>query len=177
MIERTGGKRRAGGGAANPSAKRRPRRGLWLMIGFCLIVFAVIVVYETRRELARQQQAATAPEESTAEAETPAASLEPSTLAGRLKEHYRSHELPFGWVVTGTGAPDDQRGAVRIAFAPSPQDRRYGHGAPLEDVQNGAFCPPATAKFWDGMADRKVAVELSDKTGVIRVIECEAVAR
>jgi hypothetical protein len=170
MIGRAPAKRRTDRTTSEQTPARRPRLGLWIMIGFCLLVFVVVVVYETQRELGRQREAATGPEEPAAEAAS--SSLEPSTLAGRLKEYYRSHELPLGWVVVESAAPDERAGTVRIAFAPSPQDRRYGQGAPLEDVEAGSFCP-TTAKFWAGIEDRKVVVELSDKTGAIRTIACE----
>ncbi|MGD9538723.1 MAG: hypothetical protein AB7P52_15620 [Alphaproteobacteria bacterium] len=172
MTGRAPAKRRTGKAEA-PLPSRRKRRGLWIMIGFCLLVFVIIVVYETQREFARQQQAATGPAEQPAE--TPSASLEPATLAGRLKEYYRSHELPLGWVVIGSAAPDERAGTVRIGFSPPPQDRRYGQAAPLEDVQNGTFCP-VSEKFWNGMEDRKVTVELSDKTGLIRTMTCKPIA-
>ena len=173
MTGRAPAKRRAGKAEA-PLPMCRPRRGLWIMAGFCLLVFVIIVVYETQRELARQQQALTGLAEPAAE--TPAAPLEPATLAGRLKEYYRSHELPPGWVVIGSAAPDERAGTVRIGFSPPPQDRRYGQAAPLEDVANGSFCP-VSATFWNGMEDRAVTVELSDKTGLIRTIACAPPAR
>jgi hypothetical protein len=174
MIGRAPAKRRTDKTTAEQTPARRPRLGLWIMIVFCLLVFVVVVVYETQRELTRQREATTGPVEQGEEA--PSASLEPTTLAGRLMEYYRSHELPLGWVVIGTAAPDERAGTVLIAFSPSPQDRRYGQGAPLEDVETGSFCP-LTAKFWAGMEDRRVTVELSDKTGVIRTIACEPMTR
>lgn len=176
MIQGGREKRRAAKTLPGGPATGR-RRGLWLMIGFSLVVFVIIVVFETQHELARQQRM-TLPGDSSGQApaslaEAAAAPAAPLSLLGRLKEHYRSHELPHGWVVGGTISPTEDAATVRIVFSPSPQDARYGQSAPREDVEGGAFCPEDAA-FWAGLEDRRVSVELGDKNGAIKTIECAA---
>ena len=148
------------------------------MIGFSLVIFVVVVLFETQHELARQQQimAPEGPPESAASSalKATAATAEPVTLLGRLKEHYRSHELPRGWTVGGVDAPSEAAATVHIVFTPSPQDSRYGQGAPTEDIAKDAFCPEGP-KFWTGLEDRQVAVELSDKGGAIKTMPCAVV--
>ncbi len=174
MIDRGREKRRGNPlpGAARPAR----RRGLWLMIGVSLVIFVVVVVFETRRELARQQQiaapgGATEDQAQTTASAATANSSEPATLLGRLKAHYRSHELPSGWTVGGLDAPTEAEATVRIVFSPSPQDSRYGLSAPADDIAKGAFCPEGS-QFWLGLEDRLVAVELSDKSGAVKTIPC-----
>lgn len=145
------------------------------MIGFCFVVFVVIVVAETQNELARQAQqsppSANAPVLN--EAEVAKADLEPVSLQKRLKEYYRAHDLPVGWVVAGIEAPQDDAGTVRIVFSPSPTDRRYGQPAPADDVAHGSFCP-TPPEFWKTANGAVIRVELGDKTGVIKMMACEA---
>jgi len=145
------------------------------MIAFCVVVFVVIVVFETQSELGRQARQPTAPTDAAAssQADMAKAGLEPVSLQKRLSEYYRSHDLPTGWVVAGISAPGEDAGTVRLVFSPSPQDRRYGQPAPAKDVANGSFCPkPAT--FWAEANGAAISAELSDKTGVIKTIACTA---
>lgn len=175
MNER-GRARRADLAEARPRGPRRPsRRGLWVMIAFCLVVFVVIVAAETRTQLTHQAEQAppatdiaTTPEEATANA-----GLEQVSLLKRLKEYYRSHELPVGWVVAGIDAPRDDAATVRIVFSPAVLDRRYGQPAPAEDVANARFCPDAPA-LWAAVNGAAISAELGDKTGVIKTIACAA---
>ncbi len=174
MIDRGSGKRRASHSLpGDPKAKRR--RGLWLMIGFSLVIFIVIVLFETQRELARQQEIATpgttAADTAGAANEATAATGEPVTLLGRLKEHYRAYDLPMGWRVAGIDAPTEMAATVRIVFSPSPQDRRYGQSAPAEDTATDVYCPSGP-QFWAGLEDRLVEVELSDKNGAVKTLYC-----
>lgn len=175
MIQRGREKQHVSGTIPGTRSPGRRRRGLWAMIGFSLVIFVVIVIFETQHELARQRQIA-APEAGSASrtqaAEaTAAASVEPVTLLGRLKEHYRSHDLPRGWTVAGIVSPTNDVATVRIVFSPSPQDSRYGQSAPAADVAQGSFCPEGSA-FWSGLEDRRVTVELGDKGGALKTIEC-----
>lgn len=105
------------------------------MIAFCFLIFVVVVVAETQNELARQagQTPPNANAPAMTEADAAKADLEPVSLQRRLKEYYRAHDLPVGWVVTGIDAPQDDAGTVRIVFSPSPTDRRYGQPAPADD--------------------------------------------
>ncbi|MSO68664.1 MAG: hypothetical protein EXQ98_00055 [Alphaproteobacteria bacterium] len=145
------------------------------MIGFSLVIFIVIVLFETQRELARQQDIAapgtTAEGTAGAAHQATAATGEPVTLLGRLKEHYRAYDLPMGWRVAGLDAPTELAATVRIVFSPSPQDRRYGQSAPVDDIATDAFCP-AGPQFWVGLEDRLVTVELSDKNGAVKTLHC-----
>ena len=145
------------------------------MIAFCFIIFVVVVVAETQSELARQAQqsppSANAPVLN--EAEAAKADLEPVSLQKRVKEYYRAHDLPVGWVVTGIEAPRDDAGTVRIVFSPSPTDRRYGQPAPADDLDHGSFCP-TLPEFWKATNGAAITVELGDKTGVIETMTCEA---
>lgn len=176
MVSERHEKRRSAKSLPSAPGSRR-RRGLWLMIGFSVIVFVVIVIFETQHELARQRQAA-APGNAADSGDAPVAAgtaapmAEPVTLLGRLKEHYRSHDLPRGWTVGAIDAPSDMAAVVRIVFSPSPQDSRYGQGAPAEDVFAGQYCPEGDA-FWSGLEDRRVTVELGDKGGTVKTIACE----
>ncbi len=172
MIQQERGKRHTTKSLPRGVAPGR-RRGLWLMIGVSLLIFIVIVVFETQHELARQRQLATPEGGSETELPTSAAVTEPITLLGRLKEHYRSHDLPRGWTVGEIVAPTETAATVRIVFSPSPQDARYGQAAPAEDIFKSGYCPQGAA-FWSGLEDREVTVELGDKGGPIMTIACGA---
>jgi hypothetical protein len=148
------------------------------MIGFCLVVFVVIVVFETQNELARQARqdggssGASLGDPSSA-GERPAAEAETEPLGRRVRAYYRAHDLPHGWVFAGLIERGAAAVTVRITFSPTPQDRRYGQAAPAEDVLHGSFCP-TPAEFWRGAGSAAITVELGDKTGVIRAIDCRA---
>lgn len=176
-MDKGGHTKRQGVAEAPARGPRRPgRRGLWTMIAFCFLIFVVVVVAETQNELARQagQTPPNANAPAMTEADAAKADLEPVSLQRRLKEYYRAHDLPVGWVVTGIDAPQDDAGTVRIVFSPSPTDRRYGQPAPADDLDHGPFCP-TPPEFWQAANGAAIKVELGDKTGVIETMTCVAV--
>jgi hypothetical protein len=141
------------------------------MIGFCALVFVVIVAFETQSELARLEQAGEMPADGSGVAT--GTNTESVSLFKRVKEYYRTHDLPRGWTVAGVVEGGPEAATVRIAFLPSPQDPRYGQSAPAEDVANGSFCPKP-AEFWHGAERALITVELNDKTGAFKTVECVA---
>lgn len=148
---------------------RVPARLVWG--AFILLVFVIVVVYEMRQELEREERAA-AVESQTA---LPAAAGDEAVVRAtqRLVEYYRAHDLPKGWRIAGIAPGDAATVAVAIVFSPSLQDSRYGQPAPADDLVADRFCPadPAIRHDFPAIA---VRVDLSDKSGPLTPFACES---
>ena len=92
----------------------------------------------------------------------------------RLKNYYRSHDLPAGWEV-GTIAPNAEGEiAVPLHFSPGIGSARYGDASRPGEIHTANACPATPAGLWATLAAQRFVVVVNDKTGVIARIPCTA---
>lgn len=148
-------------GAVKPPS-RVPARLVWGT--FILLIFVVVVIYEMRQELEKEERVEIDSAQAT-DAETVARATQ------RLAEYYRAHDLPKGWRIASIAPSDETTVTAKITFSPSLQDSRYGQAAPAEDLVEDRFCP-ADASIARDFPAVAVRVDLSDKSGALTTFAC-----
>ncbi len=154
-------------------ARRRktgvPAKRRWLRYGIIVgILLLFVIVYETGQQLRRgntgAEQHAAAPG-----AEEP---VDPEDSVRRIKNYYRSHDLPAGWEVGDTVRAATGAVEVEVYFSPGIRSARHGEAARPREIGRHNACPTEESDLWGELAEAAFEIEVNDKTGVIDRFAC-----
>jgi hypothetical protein len=149
-----------------PSIPRKTKRK-WIIFGFILIAFvSIVALYETQQELRRKYNSQTSPQ------------LTPNERAdisiSKLKNYYRSHDLPLGWEIGEVIAeiePTSSKIIVPIHFSPGIRSSRHGKASISGEITSGMVCPTDKGP-WDILSMTNLIITIHDKNGQVDRIEC-----
>ena len=146
---------------ASSGFSRKRKRLIWILAVAAVII--ILMVYETNKELRRNDNPQSQPADT--------ALMSPEKAQSEVRSYYRSHDLPIGWKIGDTVLIAPDRLEVSLFFAPRIGSSRHGEAAPPGDITAENTCPD-----YDALRQRierfSLWIRVNDKTGLIDSFAC-----